>query len=185
MLVGADGLAALPPGARVGTSSLRRAAQLLAERPDLVVVDLRGNVDTRLRKLAEGEADALVLARAGLVPPRARRRRARWPGCPRPGQGVLALEARADDDLSRVAAGQLSDPPAEEALAAERAVAHALGASCLSAFGAHAARRGDGPLTLRTWLGAPDGSAWLEDDVDGRARRGRGRARAPRRASGC
>ena len=168
VLVGAPSLAALAPGARVGTSSPRRAAQLLADRPDVAVVDLRGNVDTRLRKLAEGEADALVLARAGLF------RLGRDGGVPlawvpAPGQGVLALEARADDDHARAAAGRLSNPPAEEALAAERAVARAVGASCYSAFGAHASRRGDGPLTLQAWLGATDGSAWLEDRVAGEA----------------
>ncbi|MDP2712945.1 MAG: hydroxymethylbilane synthase, partial [Solirubrobacteraceae bacterium] len=97
-LVGASSLASLPPGARVGTASVRRAAQLLALREDLEVVVVRGNVDTRLRRLAEGEVDALVLAAAGLV----RLGRGGEIGCllhelvPAPGQGTLVLEARVD-----------------------------------------------------------------------------------------
>jgi hydroxymethylbilane synthase len=182
VLLGTNDLDALPTGARVGTSSLRRAAQLHAEREDLAVVDLRGNVDTRLRKLADGECDAIVLARAGLVR-LGRDQGVPLPWIPAPGQGVLALEGRADDERAREAARRLTDPGAEEALRAERAVAHTLGASCLSAFGAHAARRGEAPLTLRSWLGAPDGSAWLADEValeDGEAPDALGRRAAER-----
>ena len=178
-LCGAESVAALPPGARVGTSSLRRAAQLRAGREDLEVVELRGNVDTRLRKLADGECDAIVLARAGL------RRLGRDEGAsldwvPAPGQGTLVLEGRAGDDDVAALARQVADPAAEESLEAERAVAAALGASCHSAFGAHAARGPDGRLRLRTWIGAGDGTAWIADELAGEEPAALGRAVAAR-----
>ncbi len=158
VLVGAESLAALPPGARIGTSALRRRAQVLALRPDLEVVELRGNVDTRLRKLAAGEADALVLAAAGL----ARLGRddvaaAPLPFVPAPGQGCLLLQARAGAALP-----ELDDAAARHALTAERAVAAALGASCHTALGVHAAGG-----TVRAWAGLPDGSEWLADEAGG------------------
>ena len=158
VLVGAASLEALPPGARVGTSALRRRAQVLALRPDVEVVELRGNVDTRLRKLAAGEADALVLAAAGL----ARLGRedvagAPLPFVPAPGQGCLLLQAR--DGL---ALPELDEPAARAALLAERAVAAALGASCHTALGVHA----EGGR-VRAWAGLPDGSEWLQDEADG------------------
>src|SRR3954454_11563437 len=167
VLCGAPSLAALPPGARVGTSSLRRAAQLRAARDDLDVQEVHGNVDTRLRKLADGEQDALVLARAGLAR-LGREEGAPLPWVPAPGQGTLALEGRAGDDAVTALARAVADPAAEEALRAERTVAAALGASCHSAFGAHAARPpGGGPLRRRTWIGAPDGGTWIADELDG------------------
>ena len=158
VLVGAPSLDALPAGARVGTSALRRRAQLLAVRPDLDVVELRGNVDTRLRKLAAGEVDALVLAAAGL----ARLGRddvvaAPLEGAvfvPAPGQGALLVQGRAGDALPAV-----DDAAAHAALAAERAVAARLGASCHTAIGVQA---GTG---LRAFAGLPDGSEWLVDEV--------------------
>jgi hydroxymethylbilane synthase len=158
VLVGAPSLQALPPGARVGTSALRRRAQVLAVRPDLEVVELRGNVDTRLRKLADGEADALVLAAAGL----ARLGRedvaaAPLPFTPAPGQGCLLLQAR-----EQLALPELDDPAARAALLAERAVAARLGASCHTALGVHA----EGGH-VRAWAGLPDGSEWLADEADG------------------
>ena len=165
-LCGAPSLAALADGARIGTSSLRRAAELRALRPDLNVVALRGNVDTRLRKLADGDCDAIVLALAGL----ARLGRADAAGgvldelIPAPGQGTLVLEARADDAHVRAAASALEDPHAAACLAAERALVRTLGATCHTPLGAHAVLAGDGALTLRAFLGLPDGSAWLRDE---------------------
>ena len=166
VLVGADDLASLPPGARVGTSALRRRAQLLAVRPDLDVVELRGNVDTRLRKLAGGEADALVLAAAGL----ARLGRAAGtplagdPFVPAAGQGVLALQAR--EPLPALAPAH--DPVAWTCLRAERALVRELGASCRTPVGAHARLRGE-TLSLAGFAGLPDGSAWVRDDLAGSA----------------
>lgn len=159
-LVGAASLDDLPEGARVGTSSLRRRAQLLAVRPDLDVVDLRGNVDTRLRKLDEGEAAALVLAAAGLL----RLGRGDRIGAfldpevfvPAPGQGTLALEARTT--CPRHLVQPVHDEAAWTALEAERAVCHALGASCHTPIGAWF----DG-TELHTFVGLPDGSQWLRD----------------------
>ncbi|MCW2985904.1 MAG: hemC, partial [Conexibacter sp.] len=147
----------LAPGARVGTASLRRRAQLLAVRPDLVVVPLRGNVDTRLRKLREGECDALILAAAGLR----RLDRAGEIGAlldpevfvPAPGQGTLAVEGRAIPEV-------LLDAAADAALRAERFVVEALDATCDTPVGVHH----DG-AALHAFVGLPDGSAWLRDSV--------------------
>lgn len=166
-LCGAPSLDALPQGARLGTSSLRRAAGLRALRPDLDVVAVRGNVDTRLRKLADGDYDAIVLARAGLE----RLHRDDEIGCtldelvPAPGQGTLVLELRADDARAREAASAIDDPHVGACLAAERALARALGASCHTPLGAHATLADDGAMTLRAFLGLPDGSAWLRDEL--------------------
>ncbi len=161
----------LPPGARVGTSSVRRAAQLAAAREDLEVVTVRGNVDTRLRKLGEGGFDALVLARAGLM--RLGREDeiaavldpARF--VPSPGQGTLALEGRADDETTQATARAITDAKTFACLQAERAVAHTLGASCDTPLGAHAVDYGCGCLHLRAWVGLPDGSAWVGDELLG------------------
>ncbi len=166
-LCGAATLDELPAGGRVGTSSLRRAAGLRALRPDLDVVALRGNVDTRLRKLADGDCAAIVLALAGLE----RLGRAAAASCaldalvPAPGQGILALETRADDAATRSALDAIDDPHVAACLAAERALARALGASCHTPLGAHAVLGEDGGMTLRTFLGLPDGSAWLRDEL--------------------
>ena len=166
-LCGAPSLDSLPPGARVGTSSLRRAAGLRALRPDLDVVALRGNVDTRLRKLAEGDWAAIVLAMAGLE----RLNRTEDVGCaldelvPAPGQGTLAIEIRADDADTRARLSTIDDPHVAAGLAAERALARALGASCNTPLGAHAMLADDGGMTLRAFLGLPDGSAWLRDEL--------------------
>lgn len=166
-LCGAPSLAALRQGAVVGTSSLRRAAELRALRPDLDVVALRGNVDTRLRKLAAGDAEAIVLAVAGLE------RLGRADAIdglldelvPAPGQGALALEVRADDATAAAAAAALGDRDASAALAAERALVRTLGATCHTPLGAHAARTDDGGLVLRSFVGLPDGSQWLRDEL--------------------
>jgi hydroxymethylbilane synthase len=169
-LVGAQSLDALPSGARVGTSSLRRRAALLAARPDLTVTELRGNVDTRLRKLAGGEADALVLAAAGLL------RLGRSEGSvidedamvPAPGQGTIALEARAGDDAALDAAREITHPASFAALSAERALVRALDATCHTPVGAFATVVGDG-LTVRAFAGLPDGSEWVRDRIAGSA----------------
>jgi len=160
VLVGAESLDALAGGARVGTSALRRQAQLLAVRPDLDVVELRGNVDTRLRKLAAGEVDALVLAAAGL----ARLGRDDVPATPlegdvfvpAAGQGFLLVQGRAGDRLPTV-----DDPASHSALAAERAVVAQLDASCRTPVGVHR-----GAEALRAFVGLPDGSEWLIDEAD-------------------
>ena len=170
VLCGARDIGELAAGARVGTSSLRRAAQLRAAREDLDVVELRGNVDTRLRKLADGDADAVVLARAGLV----RLGREDTIGAvldparfvPAPGQGALALQARTDDPGTRDALAALGDAATFTCLLAERALAAALEASCEVPLGA-LARIADGGLHLLAWVGAPDGSTWIRDEVFG------------------
>ena len=164
VLCGAASLDELPEGARVGTVSLRRRSQVLARRPDLRMVELRGNVDTRLRKLAEGEADAIILAAAGL----ARLGRSGDAGgaldlVPAPGQGILAIEARDDDEAARAAVAPLRDAAAETALACERALVAGLDADCSTPVGAYAEPTPDGGLLLRAYVGAEDGSAWLTD----------------------
>ncbi len=170
-LCGAGALEELEPGARVGTSSLRRQSQLRALRDDLEVVDLGGNVDTRLRRLHEGRVDALVLAAAGLE----RLQRSEEAGAlldlerfvPAAGQGTLALEARAGDRAVREALSLLDDPLAGACLRAERTLTAALGASCHTPVGAHAAAGEGDRLTLSAFVGVPDGSAWVSDRLAG------------------
>jgi hydroxymethylbilane synthase len=166
VLCGAESLDALGAGAVVGTASLRRRAQLLALRPDLEVRELRGNVDTRLRRLEEGDFDAIVLAAAGLE------RLERDGGAvlpelvPAPGQGSLALEARADDRDVVVAAAALTDRDALTSLTAERALVAALEATCHTPIGAHASLS-DSALSLTAFVGLPDGSHWIRDSLAG------------------
>jgi hydroxymethylbilane synthase len=157
-----DPLAVLPEGARVGTSSLRRRAQLLSARPDLDVFELRGNVDTRLRKLDAGEADALVLAAAGLERLGLERAAEPLSFIPAPGQGTLAIEARADDERVRAALAGIHDADTFAALSAERAAVRVLEASCHTPVAIHAS--GD---TIRGFVGLPDGSAWVADELPG------------------
>ena len=169
-LCGARSLDALGEGASVGTSSLRRRAQLLAARPDLRVEELRGNVDTRLRKLADGAHDAVVLACAGLV------RLGRAEGkpidagvlTPAPGQGCLALEAREGDDRVAELAGRLTHRDSLTCLTAERAVVMALEATCHTPVGALAEFDGE-ELRLAAFVGLPDGSTWIRDELTGDA----------------
>jgi hydroxymethylbilane synthase len=171
VICGAPSLAALRPGARVGTSSLRRAAQIRAAREDVEVVALRGNVDTRLRKLADGEVDALVLAAAGL----ARLGRSADAGgalsqlVPAAGQGALLIEGRAGG-LNPDRTAVINDPEAAACVGAERGLVHALGASCNTPVGAHARLRRADELELRAWVGLPDGSTWISDRLRGPAR---------------
>ncbi|HEX3174770.1 MAG TPA: hydroxymethylbilane synthase [Solirubrobacterales bacterium] len=186
----------VPEGARVGTASLRRRAQLLAARPDLQVSELHGNVDTRLRRLAEGELDAIVLAAAGL-------RRLDQEGeasfalpaeamTPAAGQGALVLQTRASDAESTAAAATIGDETALRELTAERAVVALLEADCTTPIGVHAGvaaptlgqprtRRNAGdavpdgdvgnarPLVVEAFVGLPDGSEWIRDRVEGDA----------------
>jgi hydroxymethylbilane synthase len=146
----------LPQGAKVGTSSLRRVVQLAALRPDLVVEPLRGNLDTRLRKLDEGQYDAIVLAAAGLVRlGLANRIRSRFEPAqmlPAAGQGALGIEVRSDDAPLRDALATLIDQPTWLAVHAERAVSRGLGGSCSVPLAAHAQWRGDA-LELQAALG--------------------------------
>ncbi len=167
-LVGAAGLDELPQGARVGTSSLRRAGQLLALRPDLQILPLRGNVDTRLAKLEAGEVDAAVLAKAGLN--RLGHHATGTPLdalVPAPGQGVVVLTARTGDTETAAAAAQAGDAAALTALRAERAIGVALGADCTTAIGAHARAISDDLIELRVVVTTPDGARELRDLVTG------------------
>jgi len=166
-LCGATALAALPASARVGTSSLRRSAQLLALREDITVAPLHGNIDTRLRRLASGELDAIVLAAAGLE------RLGRSGGTPLEelvpavGQGVLAIEARAGDARVAAAIAPLRHAPTERELRAERELARGLDATCETPLGAHARTLEDGQLELVVFVGRADGSAWARDALRG------------------
>jgi hydroxymethylbilane synthase len=163
-LCGASSLAALREAARVGTSSLRRTAQLLAFRSDLDVVALRGNVDTRLRRLGDGDYDAIVLAAAGLERlGKGNEGVALEELVPAAGQGCLAVTTRAGEE-SLVAA--IDHAPSRRALLAERAVVRALDADCHTPVGAHAVVAPEG-LSLRAFVGAPDGSAWVRDELAG------------------
>jgi hydroxymethylbilane synthase len=144
----------LPAGAKVGTSSLRRAACLRIARPDLVIVPLRGNVDTRLRKVDAGECDAIVLARAGLVrlglADRATDILSPEISLPAVGQGALGIESRADDADTRARLAVLSDEVTSRCVHAERGVLTALGADCKTPLGAYAEKIEDhGVATMR------------------------------------
>jgi hydroxymethylbilane synthase len=151
----------LPRGARIGTGSLRRAAQLRARRRDLRIEDIRGNIDTRLRKLDEGRYDAIVLAAAGL-------RRLGWenritevfnPGilCPAVGQGALAVETRDDGGHGFEAAKKLEHPESRTRVTAERAVLAALGGGCQAPIGVHAYVDGEGLIVIGRVV-SPDGA---------------------------
>jgi hydroxymethylbilane synthase len=162
-------IADLPQGALVGTSSLRRVAQLLALRPDLRVAPLRGNLDTRLRKLDDGGYDAIVLAAAGLMRlglgGRIRSRFAVDEMVPAAGQGALGLEIRSGQPDLHQRLASLIDPDAWLAVHAERAVARVLGGSCSMPLAAFATRDDDGRFTLRAALGDAAVGAALEGDI--------------------
>jgi hydroxymethylbilane synthase len=167
--VGLDGL---PRSARVGTTSLRRACQLKALRPDLDVQMLRGNLDTRLRKVADGFVDAAILACAGLdrlgVGERIAERLPIERMLPAVGQGALALECRASDARVRELCGALDDPSTAMAVAAERAFLAHLGASCRTPVAGYARADGDS-LVVHGLVGRPDGSEVLVDRARGPA----------------
>ena len=182
-LVSATGtaFAELPAGARIGTTSLRRRAQLLAARPDLGVADLRGNVDTRLRKLREGGFDAIVIASAGIT----RLGRAAEitepldPGLllPAPGQGAIALECRDADVRVATAVQPLHHPESAWAVEAERALLEGLGGDCNVPLGALAEVQG-AELWLRALVAREDGSALLRGERRGSRGRDLGAALA-------
>ena len=154
----------------VGTSSLRRVCQVRATRPDLRVEVLRGNVDTRLRKVAEGVVDAGVLACAGLdrlgVSARITQRLTVDQMLPAIGQGALAIEARAADARVVSLAGALSDPAAEATVAAERGLLAGLGVGCRTPVAGHAVLR-EGRVYLRGLVGRPDASEIIRDEIEG------------------
>ena len=160
-------LATLPEGARVGTSSPRRRALLLAERPDLRVGPIRGNVDTRLRKLSAGEADVIVLAAAGLARlGRLDEAGGRLDGelfVPAAGQGVIAIQARVPSPAADAAVASVNHAATMACLQAERAAVRALGASCHAPVGV-SARLVAESLQIRGFAGLPDGSEWVLDE---------------------
>ena len=165
-----ESIQALPQAARVGTSSLRRQAQLKAARPDLVIHPLRGNVDTRVRKLEEGEYDAIILAAAGLT----RLGKTQWIRevlpesfmCPAAGQGALGIEIRQGDAGMREYLRFLDDPAARAATTCERALLNKLGGGCQVPIGAFA-EMSDGSLRLTAIVAHPDGSEVLREQQSG------------------
>ena len=163
-LIGATSIAALAPGARVGTSAPRRAAQLLHARPDCRIVPFRGNVATRLAKLAAGDADATLLAVAGLnrlgqeigtaLDPQ------QW--LPAPGQGAIAIECRSSDTATRALLALIDHPPSRAAVTAERGLLAALGGNCHSPIAVLTQLPGE-QMTLQAALFSPDGALRVAD----------------------
>ncbi|MBA3056044.1 MAG: hydroxymethylbilane synthase [Sphingomonadales bacterium] len=168
VLVGAASIRALPQGARIGTSAPRRAAQLLHARPDCRVIPLRGNVNTRLAKLAAGEADAMLLAAAGLN--RLGKQGVGHPlpadeWLPAPAQGAIAIECRADDAETCALLAAIDDAPSRAAVMAERALLAALGGNCHSPIAVMTQAQG-ADLVMSAALFSPDGA----ERVSGEAR---------------
>ena len=172
-LISASGLTLeeLPAGSRVGTSSLRRSSQLAALRPDLEIGPVRGNIDSRLRKLDSGEFDAIVLAAAGLA-------RMGWEdratqmlppdlSLPAVGQGALGIECRGDDAELRRLLALYNDETTALAVAAERRFLGVLNGGCQGPIGAYAVVADDGRLTLTGMVGTPDGSEILKETAEG------------------
>ncbi|HET9250855.1 MAG TPA: hydroxymethylbilane synthase [Candidatus Eisenbacteria bacterium] len=161
---------ALPRGARVGTSSLRRRSQLLAKRPDLEVLDLRGNVPTRIARLEAGLFDAIVLAMAGLrrlgMAAEATDRFDEETMLPAPGQGIVAVQIRSDDPATAEAVRRIHDAVSEAEGTAERVFLEGLGGGCLVPVGARATAR-EGRLRLSGYVGDPGGSPWIRRAVEG------------------
>jgi hydroxymethylbilane synthase len=166
-----SGIDALPEGARVGTSSLRRQCQLRARRPDLRVLDLRGNVNTRLQKLDDGQYDAIMLAAAGV-------RRMGWEAritellapeqfLPAIGQGAIGIELRADDARTRELVTALNDPQTATRIAAERALNEGLQGGCQVPIAGYA-ELGHGVIVLRALVGRPDGSELVQGVISGK-----------------
>lgn len=164
--------AQLPQRARVGTSSLRRQCQLLAVRPDLVIEPLRGNVDTRLKKLDAGDYDAIILASAGLhrlgLESRITEYLSFELAVPAVGQGIVAIECRAEDERSRHLVAALNDVSAEHCALAERAFAQRLEGSCQSPIAGYA-QLSDASLTLTGLVGSLDGKTIFRDSIVGAA----------------
>lgn len=162
----------LPTGAVVGTSSLRRQCQLKAKRPDLVIRDLRGNVNTRLAKLDAGEFDAIILAAAGLIrlgfEERIRTHLPVEQSLPANGQGAVGIECRSDDTNIQALLAPLEHLPTRQAVLAERAMNRRLQGGCQVPIGAFAVHQGD-ELWLRGLVGALDGQQILQAQVRGSA----------------
>ncbi len=160
----------LPQCAKVGTSSLRRQAQLKALRPDLETFPLRGNVDTRIKKLESGEYDAIILAAAGVhrlgLHKHVRSRISADIMCPAVGQGALAIEIRHNDSQTRTLLAFLNDAETRAAIECERALLGSMGGGCQVPIGAYAEKRGS-KLHLRAMVGRPDGSLILREQADG------------------
>jgi hydroxymethylbilane synthase len=160
----------LPQGAKVGTSSLRRQCQLKAVRPDLEVFPLRGNVDTRLRKLESGEYAAIILAAAGVhrlgLDQHVRSRISADIMCPAVGQGALAIEIRCDDQQTKALLAFLNDSDTQAAIDCERALLGSMGGGCQVPIGAYAEKRAH-RLFLRAMVGRPDGSEILREQAEG------------------
>lgn len=163
----------LPQGARVGTSSLRRQSQLLNARPDIRIEMLRGNLDTRLRKLREGQFDAIVLAAAGL-------RRLAWAdqiteyldprvSLPAIGQGALGIEGRSEDQFVRSVLNRLNDRPTQTTVTAERALLHRLQGGCQVPIAAHGTLTAD-QLSLEGLVASVDGKTIIRDRIQGMSR---------------
>lgn len=167
-----DGLDALPEGARVGTSSLRRQCQLAANRPDLEILPLRGNVNTRLRKLDDGEYEAIILASAGLIrlgfAERIRNYIDTDSSLPAIGQGAIGIECRSDDERINTLLAPLHDTDTASCVLAERAMNQRLEGGCQVPIGGHAVLEGD-QLYLRGLVGSNDGSQIVR--AEGRAPR--------------
>lgn len=173
VLLSLDGktLDELREGALVGTSSLRRSAQILAHRPDIQIESLRGNIDTRIRKLEEGNFDAIILAAAGLE-------RVQYAGnisqylpveisLPAVGQGALAIECRADDEETLALLKQLDDEPTRLAVTAERSFLHKLQGGCQVPIGAYATVDEAKQITLTGMVGSPDGKQLFKNTAKG------------------
>jgi hydroxymethylbilane synthase len=170
-------LEALPVGAHVGTASLRRECQIRARRPDIAVSNLRGNVQTRLRKLDDGIFDAIVLAASGLrrlgLADRIAATMSPVESLPAVGQGALGIECRVDDERVNELIAALGDPASDERVRTERAVNQRLGGSCDVPIGAYAQYDGDA-IWLRAMVGRPDGSRVLR--AEGQAAPGEGQS---------
>jgi len=165
-IIGAESIEALKQGAKVGTSSPRRAAQLLRIRPDLKIVPLRGNVETRLRKIADGEVDATLLAAAGLkrleidagtaIPTEVL--------LPAPGQAVIAIECRTNDTMTQSVLSSINNQITYDCVSAERSFTRALDATCASPVAAFCVLE-DGDLRMRAQLFSEDGAEMVEDRI--------------------
>lgn len=167
----AKSVADLPKGATVGTASLRRQAMLLRQRPDLKIVPLRGNVETRLKKIGEGQADATLLALAGLKRLGLTKHAAAVLSIdeflPAVGQGAIGIETRADDENTRTMLAAINHPATAVALAAERAFLAVLDGSCRTPIGGHATVTGD-VVRFRGMIVKPDGSEAFETKREGK-----------------
>lgn len=162
-LISAHGytLSTLPANASIGTSSLRRASQILSQRPDLKTQSLRGNVDTRLRKAMDGQYDAIILAGAGLTRLGLDKHVTEWISLdvmlPAPGQGALAIQCRADDQTTLDLLAALEDVPTRKAVTAERAFLSGLGGGCAVPVAAYATGKSKNKINLTGLVASPDG----------------------------